>query len=160
MPCLRAFFFVSGKPEGVRAGSPKQAGGSMGEREVWSRRLEATAGSSQINESANKRPFGSWQPLARPSAITRCSWWFRQHLPAHLPFFMPVATPSNSIIFGTGKVSIRKMFRVGLALEIIGVIVITTAIFLLGPILGIDVSQFPAYHQRKEKPPPGPMLLG
>ena len=66
-------------------------------------------------------------------------------LASSFAFLMPVATPPNAIIFGTGKVSIREMFRVGLTLEIIGVIVITTAIFFLGPILGIDVSQFPVW---------------
>ncbi len=66
-------------------------------------------------------------------------------LASSFAFLMPVATPPNAIIFGTGKVSIQEMFRVGLTLEIIGVIVITTAIFLLGPVLGIDVSQFPEW---------------
>jgi len=49
------------------------------------------------------------------------------------------------IRFGTGKVTIREMFKTGLMLEIIGVIVITASIFLLGPILGIYISQFPVW---------------
>ncbi|NPA37382.1 MAG: SLC13/DASS family transporter [Chlorobi bacterium] len=64
-------------------------------------------------------------------------------LASSFAFLMPVATPPNAIIFGTGRVSIKEMFRVGLTLEIAGVIIITLAIFLLGPVLGIDVSQLP-----------------
>lgn len=66
-------------------------------------------------------------------------------LASSFAFLMPVATPPNAIIFGTGRVTIREMFRIGLTFEIIGVILITLSIFLLGPILGIDVSQFPQW---------------
>jgi sodium-dependent dicarboxylate transporter 2/3/5 len=66
-------------------------------------------------------------------------------LASSFAFLMPVATPPNAIIFGTGRVTIREMFRIGLTFEIIGVILITISIFLLGSILDIDVSQFPAW---------------
>jgi sodium-dependent dicarboxylate transporter 2/3/5 len=66
-------------------------------------------------------------------------------LASSFAFLMPVATPPNAIIFGTGRVTIREMFKIGLTFEIIGVILITLSIFLLGSILGIDVSQFPQW---------------
>jgi len=66
-------------------------------------------------------------------------------LASSFAFLMPVATPPNAIIFGTGRVTIREMFKTGLLLEIIGVIVITASIFILGPMLGIDISQFPGW---------------
>ena len=40
-------------------------------------------------------------------------------LASSFAFLMPVATPPNAIIFGTGKVTIREMFKTGLMLEII-----------------------------------------
>ena len=51
---------------------------------------------------------------------------------ASCAFMMPVATPPNAIIFGTERLSIRQMAKAGILLNLLGVILITTAIFLLG----------------------------
>ncbi len=51
---------------------------------------------------------------------------------ASCAFMLPVATPPNAIIFGTERVSIREMARTGIYLNLIGVVVITAAIYLLG----------------------------
>ncbi|CAH1388264.1 SLC13 family permease [Candidatus Nitrotoga sp. M5] len=48
---------------------------------------------------------------------------------ASCAFMLPVATAPNSIIFGTGKVSIQQMAREGLALNLIGALVITTVCY-------------------------------
>lgn len=40
-------------------------------------------------------------------------------------FMMPTSTPPNAIVFATGRVPIRDMIRVGLILNIIGVIVVS-----------------------------------
>jgi len=45
-------------------------------------------------------------------------------LAASLAFMMPVGTPPNAIVFGTGQVSIGQMARAGLALNVIGLVVI------------------------------------
>lgn len=65
-------------------------------------------------------------------------------LSASCAFMLPVATPPNAIIFGTERVSILKMARIGLVFNIIGVVLVTLAVFLIGNLVfGIDPAQFP-----------------
>ena len=52
---------------------------------------------------------------------------------ASCAFMLPVATPPNAVVFGTGQVTLRRMAREGIALNLIGVVVITTAAMLLVP---------------------------
>jgi len=50
---------------------------------------------------------------------------------ASCAFMLPVATSPNAIVFGTGYVPVRAMAREGLALNLIGVPVVTTVCYLL-----------------------------
>jgi len=55
-------------------------------------------------------------------------------------FMLPVGTPPNAIVFGTGRVTIGEMMRAGVVLNVLGVLLITGAVYLLGPwVLGIAV---------------------
>ncbi len=47
-------------------------------------------------------------------------------------FMLPVGTPPNAIVFGTGLVSIAQMARGGLVLNIVGIVMITMVCYLLG----------------------------
>jgi len=47
-------------------------------------------------------------------------------------FMLPVGTPPNAIVFATGAVSIRQMARGGLVLNLVGVMLITCFVYLLG----------------------------
>ena len=53
-------------------------------------------------------------------------------LAATCAFMLPVGTPPNAIVFGTGAVSIAQMARGGVLLNIIGIILITLFCYLLG----------------------------
>lgn len=67
-------------------------------------------------------------------------------LSASCAFMLPVATPPNAIVFGTGEISIQDMVRGGIILNLIGVALITAAIYLIGiPVLGIDLSTMPSW---------------
>jgi solute carrier family 13 (sodium-dependent dicarboxylate transporter), member 2/3/5 len=52
-------------------------------------------------------------------------------LAASAAFMLPVATPPNAIVFGSGHVTLPQMMRAGIYLNVAGVIVITTALMLL-----------------------------
>lgn len=53
-------------------------------------------------------------------------------------FMLPVATPPNAIVFGTGRVKMSEMIRTGLVLNFLGIFLIGGTVFLLGPpVLGI-----------------------
>jgi sodium-dependent dicarboxylate transporter 2/3/5 len=55
-------------------------------------------------------------------------------------FMLPVATPPNAIVFGSGRIRLRQMVRAGLALDVLGVVLIPAFTYLVGPfILGIKV---------------------
>ncbi len=51
---------------------------------------------------------------------------------ASLGFMLPVATPPNAIVFGTGAVPARAMLRAGLLLNLAGVLVVTGVVLTLG----------------------------
>ncbi|MEF9995794.1 MAG: anion permease, partial [Burkholderiaceae bacterium] len=53
-------------------------------------------------------------------------------LGASAAFMMPVATPPNAIIFGTGMITIGQMVRAGFLLNIVAIIVVTLIATWLG----------------------------
>jgi sodium-dependent dicarboxylate transporter 2/3/5 len=58
-------------------------------------------------------------------------------LAASCAFMLPVATPPNAIVYGTGNVRIATMARVGVGLNLIAIVVITlVSLLLVGPVLG------------------------
>lgn len=57
---------------------------------------------------------------------------------ASLAFMMPVGTPPNAIVFGTGLVTIADMIRAGVLLNLAGIVVNTAlAVLLIGPMLAL-----------------------
>ena len=46
-------------------------------------------------------------------------------LAASFAFMLPVATPPNTLVFGTEKIAIKDMVKVGIWLNLIGILVIT-----------------------------------
>ena len=65
---------------------------------------------------------------------------------ASCAFMMPVATPPNAVVFGSDRVKIAEMARVGLFLNVIGAVVITLIFYALGRFLfGIETGVLPAW---------------
>jgi sodium-dependent dicarboxylate transporter 2/3/5 len=50
-------------------------------------------------------------------------------------FMLPVATPPNAIVFGSGLISVRQMAKAGVLLDIVSVIVVVAVLSLLVPIV-------------------------
>jgi sodium-dependent dicarboxylate transporter 2/3/5 len=59
-------------------------------------------------------------------------------------FMLPVATPPNAIVFGTGRLRISDMAKAGIWLNLFGILVTTAAVYLIGrAAFDIDLSRFP-----------------
>ncbi len=54
---------------------------------------------------------------------------------ASLGFMMPVSTPCNAIVYGSGRIPLRTMMRHGLLLDLIGIVAIVALVALLGPVV-------------------------
>jgi len=75
-------------------------------------------------------------PVAGATALALGEPVYQLTLPvalfATLGFMLPVATPPNAVIFGSGAVEIRHMLRAGAILDIVGILIVTLAILVLG----------------------------
>lgn len=56
-------------------------------------------------------------------------------LGASCAFMMPVATPPNAIVYGSGRVTIPQMARAGFWLNLVMIVLATAAAFLLAPLI-------------------------
>jgi solute carrier family 13 (sodium-dependent dicarboxylate transporter), member 2/3/5 len=54
---------------------------------------------------------------------------------ASLGFMLPVSTPCNAIVYGSGYIPLRQMMRHGLALDLAGIVVVVTLVRLLVPLV-------------------------
>ena len=65
---------------------------------------------------------------------------------ASCAFMLPVATPPNAVIFGSGKISIKNMIKAGFILNIIGVFLVTSISYLLIKYLwGYEIYSIPNF---------------
>lgn len=65
-----------------------------------------------------------------PPALGAC-------LGASFDFMLPVSTPPNAIVYGTGLVPIPKMMRAGVLFDVFGLVIIWTGLRVLCPLLGL-----------------------
>jgi sodium-dependent dicarboxylate transporter 2/3/5 len=57
-----------------------------------------------------------------------------------MAFMMPVATPPNAIVYGTGRIAMKDMFRAGMMMNLISAVILVLIIgFLIPAVLGIPV---------------------
>jgi solute carrier family 13 (sodium-dependent dicarboxylate transporter), member 2/3/5 len=54
---------------------------------------------------------------------------------ASLGFMLPVSTPCNAIVYGSGLIPLGRMIRYGLVLDVAGIVVILSLVRVLGPLL-------------------------
>ena len=50
-----------------------------------------------------------------------------------LGFMLPVSTPPNAIVYGTGHLPLKEMFRSGIFFDVLGLIIISVFMLLLYP---------------------------
>jgi sodium-dependent dicarboxylate transporter 2/3/5 len=56
---------------------------------------------------------------------------------ASMAFMLPVSTPSNAIVYGSGRVPLTQMIRAGALLDVVSMVVIWLMLRLLCPLLGL-----------------------
>ncbi|MCP5519226.1 MAG: SLC13/DASS family transporter [Verrucomicrobiales bacterium] len=67
-------------------------------------------------------------------------------LSASMAFMMPVATPPNAIVFGSHWLTVRQMARAGLVLNLIGVVLTTATLYLVGvKVFDLGAAELPAW---------------
>jgi sodium-dependent dicarboxylate transporter 2/3/5 len=67
---------------------------------------------------------------ALPPALGAC-------LGASFGFMLPISTPPNAIVYGSGLIPIQRMIRAGILLDLVGFAVILAALRILCPLLGL-----------------------
>ena len=61
-------------------------------------------------------------------------------------FMLPVSTPPNAIVFGSGYIRIKDMVKIGIGLNIIGLILVLILMYILAvPVFDINWEQFPVW---------------
>ncbi len=67
-------------------------------------------------------------------------------LGASCAFMLPVATPPNAIVYGSGQLSIPQMSRVGVWLNLVFIVVVTLVAYsLLGVAFGVELGTLPGW---------------
>jgi len=56
-------------------------------------------------------------------------------LGSSLGFMLPVSTPCNAIVYGSGMIPLSRMMRAGLILDLVGIVVVIGVVALLGLLL-------------------------
>ena len=65
---------------------------------------------------------------------------------ASCAFMLPVATPPNAVVFGSGYLKIQDMVTRGVIMNIFSIILISLMVYLILPIVwGIELSLFSRY---------------
>lgn len=69
-------------------------------------------------------------------------------LAANCAYMMPVGTPPNAIVFGSGQVTLPQMAKAGVLLNVLLVPLILAVLWVLGPwVFGLEIDVLPAWAQ-------------
>ena len=115
----------------------------MGELPLWLTVLLACAGVTLVTEFvSNIATVQMFLPVLAAWAMAQDIHPLYLMIPAtvvsSMAFMMPVATPPNAVIFGSGRVSVADMVKYGWLLKIISLIIVVIVILAMFSLLDIN----------------------
>jgi len=116
--------------------------GAGGTADVWLITVVATLFGVAITETTSNTASAS---IVVPMAIAVAKTAGVSPLPpalgatigVSLAFMLPVSTPPNAIVYGSGRITILQMLRAGFLLDAVGYVLLLLLLRLLCPLLGM-----------------------
>ena len=68
---------------------------------------------------------------------------FSTTIAASCAFILPVATPPNAVIFGSGQLDIKDIIKTGIGLNIISALVVSILSIILNLLVGLQITSIP-----------------
>jgi len=116
--------------------------GASGEPGLWTITAVATALAILITETTSNTASASMVvpvaiAVAGAAGVSPVPPALGATLGASLAFVLPVSTPPNAIVYGSGRVHLLQMMRAGILFDLLGFGVILLLLWLLCPLLGL-----------------------
>ncbi len=109
---------------------------------LWTLTAAATAFAIVISETTSNTASASMVvpvviAVAQAAGVSPLPPALGATLGASLGFMLPVSTPPNAIVYGSGRVPVLAMVRAGIWFDLIGFAVTVALLYLLCPLLGL-----------------------
>ncbi len=116
--------------------------GAAGEPDLWTITAAATLVAIVVTETTSNTASASMVvpvaiAVAQEAGVPALPPALGATLGASLAFMLPVSTPPNAIVYGSGRVSLLTMLRAGVWFDVAGFIVILVLLRWLCPLLGL-----------------------
>ncbi|KPL02605.1 MAG: hypothetical protein AMJ90_05290 [candidate division Zixibacteria bacterium SM23_73_2] len=100
--------------------------------------------------TSNTAMSAMMMPVLASTAVGAGMHPFLLMIPATLSnsyaYMMPVGTPPNAIVFGSGWVTIPRMARAGFFMNLLGAVIITLVVYFIAvPVFGINFGEIPLW---------------
>ncbi|MBX9677818.1 MAG: DASS family sodium-coupled anion symporter [Gemmataceae bacterium] len=117
--------------------------GIFGTPSIWTLTAGATLLGILISEAASNTASASMIipaiiAMAQQAEVNPIPPTLGACLGASFGFMLPVSTPPNAIVYGTGMVPIWRMLRAGILFDILGFFLILAGLRILCPLLGLS----------------------
>jgi sodium-dependent dicarboxylate transporter 2/3/5 len=114
----------------------------VGEPSLWLLVGVAAAATLLLTETASNTASATMMvpvtiALAKAAGVSAVPPALGVTIAASLAFMLPVSTPPNAIVYGSGRVSILAMLRAGVLLDLLGFVVLLVLLRWLCPLLGL-----------------------
>jgi sodium-dependent dicarboxylate transporter 2/3/5 len=115
---------------------------ATGEPSLWTITAVATLAAILVTETTSNTASASMVvpvaiAVAKAAGVSPLAPALGATMGASLAFMLPVSTPPNAIVYGSGRVSLLAMLRAGLWLDLLAFLVLLLLLRWLAPLLGL-----------------------